>query len=302
MAIFVRSSNRLRGRIKRAAVRALVRALNIYPGDLQVTREYAVRGVTIKVHLGNVFEVWRWDEMASGAKEPQTLDWIDTEMRPGEVFVDIGACVGNYAIYAALRHRGLQAFAIEPEPNSFVELVKNVMLNDLSVRCFLVPLAGRATIDFFHCYAKYAPRAEQRVMGHSYFIAGESEHQFGRAIDSDGNPFVPTVSIGMSSITLDAMVRAGVVAPPHHIKIDVDGLELEVLEGMEDVLASNSLRTVLCEASRPPGRLRKLIERFEEKGFRCVREPRRLPGNCLFRRDAGTGAEPGVGPSGRGVE
>src|SRR5260370_23481568 len=53
-------------------------------------------------------------------------------LRPGSVFVDVGACLGLYALAAARRcgPKG-RVFAFEPEPSLYTLLVENLSVNRL---------------------------------------------------------------------------------------------------------------------------------------------------------------------------
>ena len=46
------------------------------------------------------------------SKEPETITWLD-RLEEDDVLWDVGACVGSYSIYAAVR-RGVRVVAFEP--------------------------------------------------------------------------------------------------------------------------------------------------------------------------------------------
>lgn len=272
----VRFKVRLTGLWRRARVsigRRVVRVLDVFPADVGRVRTYDCRGVTIRADLSNAYEHVRWDAMARGIKEPETLEWIDREFRTGDVFVDIGACIGNYTIFAARRHPGLKVYAFEPEPNSLIQLVKNCRLNRVDATCLLMAVNDRGSVDFLNT--------------NHPFIAGRSNHQFGRLVNSRGQDFVPAAHIGMSSTSLDALVESGILPLPTHIKIDVDGIEASVIAGLANCLRTPGLRSMLCEISGDEEKARSLSGLIEACGLRCARRPPRLPGNFIFVRAAG---------------
>ena len=43
------------------------------------------------------------------------LEWLDEKLQDGDVFFDVGANVGIYSIYAALRNKKTTIYAFEPE-------------------------------------------------------------------------------------------------------------------------------------------------------------------------------------------
>src|SRR5437667_2116525 len=75
-------------------------------------------------------------------REPETLDWIDRFETPC-TFWDVGANIGTYALYAALR-REISVLAFEPAPASYAALCRNIEANGSSDRlqAFCVALSG----------------------------------------------------------------------------------------------------------------------------------------------------------------
>lgn len=172
------------------------------------------------------------------SKEPTTLPWIDTFKRD-EVYVDVGANVGMYAIYAGVC--GARVYAFEPESQNYAELNKNIFINNLF---------GRVTA---YCMAM-SDVAEISLLYLSTFSIGFSHHDFGenrwkddlkfnnRSLPKEQRPVQ-----GCFSFTLDELVERGVIPPPNHLKIDVDGFENKVVKGAEKTLRSDSLKTILIE-------------------------------------------------------
>src|SRR5579862_1661385 len=65
-------------------------------------------------------------------KETDTIEWIDG-FEDGAVFWDIGANVGVYSLYAAVKRQSF-ALAFEPAPANFYALTRNIHLNRLDHR------------------------------------------------------------------------------------------------------------------------------------------------------------------------
>ena len=73
-------------------------------GDTQLCR---IGDTTVLLDVGSEvhpaaaknFELWRAQTFAT--KEPDTLDWLRSELRPGDVLYDVGANIGQYSLYAA---------------------------------------------------------------------------------------------------------------------------------------------------------------------------------------------------------
>ena len=61
-------------------------------------------------------------------KEPDTLERIDS-LEEGDTLLDIGANIGIYSIYCALR--GVRTVCIEPDALNFALLILNTRLHSL---------------------------------------------------------------------------------------------------------------------------------------------------------------------------
>src|SRR5690349_18823938 len=92
--------------------------------------EIAHEGVKVLYATPTVFTKWRVDSLFE--KEPVTIEWI-AGFAPDDVFVDVGANVGMYSIWAA-KTRKTRVFAFEPEAQNYSLLNRNIVLNDLSDR------------------------------------------------------------------------------------------------------------------------------------------------------------------------
>ena len=168
------------------------------------------------------------------AVEPDTLEWID-RFQAGDVLYDIGANVGAYSVYAAKR-KGVRVIAVEPNPFSFHVLARNLALN--RVLGEVTPL----------CLALGA-RTEPGVLALSGTESGSVGHSLSsRALSSREGPAKEgTLALHTQVCRLDAMTAHMGQPPPNHIKIDVDGLEHEILLGAEAALRNPRLKSVTVE-------------------------------------------------------
>lgn len=208
-------------------------------------------------------------------KEPDTIAWI-AEFNPGDVFVDVGANVGMYSIWAA-RTTGARVFAFEPESQNFAVLCTNIVLNQVDVLAFPFALSDEASVSKLYL---------------SQFVAGGSCHTFGEKVNYKGKPMTPSFVQGACAFRLDSLVDQGVLPWPDHIKIDVDGIEDRVLSGMG--LCLFRAKSVLVEIDTASKRHERLIGQMEDLGFRWdhleAEAARRKSGafagigNVIFRR------------------
>ena len=179
-------------------------------------------------------EVWRARTMLF--KEAGTIDWLSSELKPGDVFYDVGANIGQYTLFAARRVGSNGAvFAFEPHVGNAQSLLRNVALNQLTDRVKVLSCALNDRDGFFD-------------FNYIAWITGSSMSQLNERRDDKGVPFKPVFSELKCAVTADRLVESGAIPPPNLIKIDVDGNELLVLKGMSRLLAGTTgLRSVQVE-------------------------------------------------------
>ena len=51
--------------------------------------------------------------------------------RPGDLFIDIGANIGLYSIYAAIKHSNSEVISFEPSTSNLRVLSRNISINKL---------------------------------------------------------------------------------------------------------------------------------------------------------------------------
>ena len=81
-------------------------------------------------------------------KEPETLEWIDTFEGENIVFWDIGANIGLYSIYAAIKHKNIDIISFEPSVNNLRILSRNIYKNNFldKIKIFQLPLSEKENI------------------------------------------------------------------------------------------------------------------------------------------------------------
>ena len=126
----------------------------------------------------------------------------------GRTFLDIGANVGNHALFAAKVLGAERVIACEPNPKAYRILLSNIALNDLGgviqhIRFGLSNGVGLASIE---------EPAHGMNLGGARLIEGDGPIELRR-----GDDLFPSEDIGF-------------------IKVDVEGHELEVLNGLRDTI------------------------------------------------------------------
>jgi FkbM family methyltransferase len=143
-------------------------------------------------------------------------------LRPGDLFLDIGANIGSYTILAA-GVCGATAWAFEPDPDAARHLRRNVTANDLG------PL----------------------VTVHEIALGPErGTVAFTRGLDTMNK--VATTATGAGSLVRQERLEAILGdARPIMAKLDVEGYEEQVLRGAGDLLAKPHLEVIELETVTP---------------------------------------------------
>jgi FkbM family methyltransferase len=200
-----------------------------------------------------------------------------------DVFLDIGANSGIYAILCALAPiRPRHVIAIEPAPPVLDLLLKNVYLNGLSDR-IQVLAAAAGEMDGF---AELTLPTTDPSVGTARLQSGtEAAKVVPRGALwrlEPGRVWIPIRAI-------DSLVEQRTIRPPSVVKVDVEGFEASVLRGMRRSL-QGSVRVLLLELHHtllPPGETAESVtEILHEAGLREWRSPLRLgnQSHILFAR------------------
>lgn len=147
--------------------------------------------------------------------EPEVWRHLMAEVRYADVFVDVGAFIGLYALAVGKRvgHDG-RVIAFEPDKINYQVLRQNVRLNGLD-----------RTVQ-----------TENKAVGSK---CGEALFAGGKGLESRLSGLNATGSV-IEVVTLDAYFDTG---KADILKVDVEGFEQDVLEGAKHLL---------CDAARRP--------------------------------------------------
>src|SRR5262249_34519074 len=148
-------------------------------------------------------------------KESETIQWING-FNEGDVLWDIGANIGVYSLYGAIK-RKLAVLAFEPSSANFYALTRNVELNRLESQVTALCIA-------------FADQTSLGTINLSSQSMGAASNQFGEP--GEVSPYAPSGTRisghGMLGFTIDNFVETFFPKFPGHIKIDVDGLEANI--------------------------------------------------------------------------
>ena len=144
--------------------------------------------------------------------EPEELEIIRRWCPPGAVFADIGSNIGNHALFAAKFLMAAKVILFEPNPAAISILLSNLALNGVLDRCDTAHLGiglsdGRAE--------GLSIRAQPMNLGGGKLVKGSGTGTLEVRPGDD--------------MLLDAA--------PTFLKIDVEGMEIAVLTGLEQTIA-----------------------------------------------------------------
>ena len=216
------------------------RRINYILSDNLVTTKW--NGTPINFYISDVNELRRAEKTHN---EPSTQKWIDS-FEKDDVFWDVGACIGVFTLYAAKRV-GCRVFSFEPVFHNYNILNRNIILNSLQDKVTAYCLSLHDSFDVSKIYLGKL----QSATSCSDFNNDRNENRYGQG------------SIGIPIDTLIDYLPA-----PNHIKIDVDGNEKLIIDGMKKVLKNKNLKSVLVEINSSDKE--EVVQYFKDNGFETI--------------------------------
>ena len=198
----------------------------------KATTVTAVPGGTIRFYTPSQLLIERAETLVS--KEKDTIEWIES-FEENSVFWDVGANVGTYSLYAATS-RPVMTLAFEPLAANYHVLNRNIQLNELCNRVQA------------YCVA-FSKDTQLGILSSPVPTMGAAINQFGTSCEVsrywEGNAICSEQ--GMIGISIDDFVERFHPSFPNFIKMDVDGLEVEILHGAKKTLKDQRLKSLLVE-------------------------------------------------------
>jgi FkbM family methyltransferase len=208
--------------------------------------------------------------------EPQLARTLRELLKPGDVFVDVGANVGFFSVLAGrIVGKTGRVVAFEPHPEALARFRQAVTVNGLS-----------EVIEIVEAAVGDASGTTRLFLSNDSVLSTTDP---ARAPLRDDFTF--SRSIDVRRLTLDGWLaeRQDLALRLRAIKIDVEGTEADVLDGMRRTLAACPDAAILCETEagstadnllRAEGYAVSLLERYGAIG------------NYLYRRAGKPGASP----------
>lgn len=184
---------------------------------------------------GAVFELnpcaWIDRLLISGeTHDPFVRQIMAERLRDGGVFVDIGANIGVFTLVAA-RVPGVFVYAFEPSPRELKRLYKNLAANDIT-NVVVSPIAlGRKSESL-----NLSLGGDLNPGTNSFVPASNGEHALETAL-CRCEPF-------------DTLFPVGMIPQIRVVKMDVEGYEMSVLQGMTAAIEHMTRVVFLVEVTR----------------------------------------------------
>jgi FkbM family methyltransferase len=209
--------------------------------------------------------------------EPQVVDALAALLRPGDVFMDVGANIGFFSLIASrLVGEAGRVIAFEPHPDALARFHDLMTANGgppvVEVVATAVGAASRESVQLFlssDSVLSTLDPAQSPARGH---------FRFDRSL-----------SVGLISLDQWLADRPELLARLRLIKIDVEGAEAQVVDGMRQTLRHNRGVAVICETD--PGGATDLTLRREGYAPESLGE-RTIVGNYIYRH----GTQPATRP------
>jgi FkbM family methyltransferase len=156
-----------------------------------------------------------------GTAEPEEQAALARYLKADDVFYDLGANIGFFAVLAArLVGSSGRVYAFEPNPECSSEVRRNADLNGFS-------------------NVEVVEAAVSSTSGRTWLRLGDTNLSSAIAGNSENG-----IEVALTSV--DDFIREKSPRPPTLVMIDVEGAEIEVLKGMRETI-SRHRPLIMCE-------------------------------------------------------
>jgi FkbM family methyltransferase len=252
------------GGVHRVALRVSPRLADQNPGLVKISPQWAAavavrrQGLRWQLDLRDNLQAVLY---YAGRYEPAVRRFLVSELRSGDVVLDVGANIGVHALTAAKRLKELgggRVIAFEPAADSVAKLGAGAARNDVPVEVVPTALGERRELATLRADSRY-DEADAGV----------------RSLYGDGE-VVQEVSV----VRLDDWAREHGLDRLDVVKLDIEGSEIAALTGATRTLKRLQPRAVLVEDKRSDSSAR-LHAVLDECGYRPTGEV--LDRNAVFR-------------------
>jgi FkbM family methyltransferase len=198
----------------------------------RIFRRLTGRGtLRMAARYGACFELSPDDYVSSvvlreGYYESEVMEALRPFFGPDAVFWDVGANFGLHAVTAKFLAPAMSVIAFEANPRMAGQIQRNAALNQVEVKLAPLALGSNSTPARLH------------------IAAGNSGMSTLHPVEK--NAYHDTITV--PAARGDELVARGTYPAPTVIKVDVEGAEPDVLQGLGDLLRHPGLRAIVIEA------------------------------------------------------
>jgi len=183
--------------------------------------------------------------------EPETLSVFLKLIKDSQCFFDIGANTGIFTLIACAVNPKIKVVAFEPVPRIFARLKSNIKANGFDKR---VVARNEAVSD---------------ISGQARLHVPDSELPTSASLNEDGFRGCKGSLIEVVMVTLDQICYD--YGAPQVVKIDVEGFEDKVLEGMTEILQHHeTVLIVECNPDGPYKEVENVLRQFNYSFFHIL--------------------------------
>ncbi|MFA5932983.1 MAG: FkbM family methyltransferase [Microgenomates group bacterium] len=159
--------------------------------------------------------------------EYEEMNFIYDYLRRDDVFLDVGANIGAHTLMAASKIKNGKIVSFEPSLKALKYLKENIRINHLEA---LVTIIDKVVSN---------------KDGYEKFISGKHSEIDRIGQKDDSSQVIKLIS----SITLDKFLTLHRISFVDFIKIDVEGAEFKVMEGLKGYLEKGKIGLILFEVN-----------------------------------------------------
>lgn len=179
--------------------------------------------IRLKTHSGVIRSAIHDGSLLVYPEREVVQDVLET-ITPGDTFYDVGANVGRYSVPVGLFHDDVGVYAFEPVEQNIRLLRQNGKAHDVDINIIDGALSDKS--------------------GKSRLVLSDDPSRH-RLATEDRNNDQQLENIQM--YRGDELIDCGKIPAPDVVKIDVEGAEMRVIEGLAESLQECGCNTIYCE-------------------------------------------------------
>jgi FkbM family methyltransferase len=184
----------------------------------------------------------------------------------GDIVVDVGACLGRYTLTSSnLVGENGRVVAIEGDPSHYEMLNKNLKLN------------GVSNVTAINCMVGSKDMHLMVGSEHNYLILGSKDMHINyqddsyREFDETGRAQIGDTTVYLNTLD-NLLIKEHGISEVNWIKIDVEGAELEVLNGAHNILSNSKRIKLLIEIHDTNKLYQPIVEILNSHNFKIIFE------------------------------